>query len=57
MRGLAEFKRSASGDRQVKTWDAATSREALGLKAQTAAMQSFNPDGGVAFSPDGRRIS
>ena len=42
---------SASGDRTVKVWDAATGQEILTLKGHTDSVTS------VAFSPDGKRIA
>ena len=42
---------SASWDRTVKLWDAATGQERLTLRGHTQAVS------GVAFSPDGRRIA
>jgi serine/threonine protein kinase len=42
---------SASDDRTVKVWDAASGREALTLKGHTG------PVWGVAFSPDGQRLA
>ena len=42
---------SASGDKSVKVWDAATGQEPLTLRGHTAIVQ------GVAYSPDGRRIA
>src|SRR5262249_40347589 len=36
---------------EVKVWDAATGREALTLRGHTAGVT------GVAFSPDGRRLT
>jgi eukaryotic-like serine/threonine-protein kinase len=41
---------SASDDKTVKVWDAATGQEVITLKGHTARVQ------GVAFSPDGQRI-
>ena len=42
---------SASDDRTVKLWDAATGQELLTLKGHTASVNS------VAFSPDGKRLA
>jgi WD40 repeat protein len=42
---------SASVDKTVKVWDAATGQEALTLKGHTGGAT------GVAFSPDGRRLA
>ncbi len=42
---------SASGDRTVKVWDAATGQETLTLKGHTGDVWS------VAFSPDGKRLA
>jgi WD40 repeat protein len=42
---------SASGDRTVKVWDAATGVEILSLNGHTNWVQS------VAFSPDGKRLA
>jgi uncharacterized protein (TIGR03067 family) len=42
---------TASGDKTVKVWDAATGQELLTLKGHTAHV------GSVAFSPDGKRLA
>ena len=42
---------SASEDRTVKVWDAATGQETLTLKGHTGSVNS------VAFSPDGQRLA
>jgi WD40 repeat protein len=42
---------SASVDRTVKVWDAATGQESLTLKGHTDYVMS------VAFSPDGQRLA
>ena len=42
---------SASTDRTVKVWDAATGQETLTLKGHTDQVTS------VAFSPDGQRLA
>jgi hypothetical protein len=42
---------SASSDRTVRVWDAATGEEVRALRGHTAGVY------GVAFSPDGRRLA
>ena len=42
---------SASWDKTVKVWDAATGQESLTLKGHTDGVMS------VAFSPDGKRLA
>ena len=42
---------SASEDKTVKVWDAATGQELLTLKGHTSGVYS------VAFSPDGKRLA